>query len=797
MLSRFLRILTGVAAVCLITAASLGSQQASDTLTLDAGQHLYEQDRFTEAEEVFQSVIQQEPKSALAHYWLGMALYEQQKDKEALKALKQAVKLDKTLLDGHISMGRVYLRMDKNKDARKALEKAKKLNPARAQIHYYIGLSHDEKIRLARIRRGKIKKVFKNQQDAFQRAIELDPQHPDAYYRLAVAYEELLEDYAGAIPLFFKQASVNPDHRDALNHLCRVCIQTAQYQKGVDLCTQLIELHGSGADPLLQGITAQLKAYYYQTQKQEDRALDAYETYLATLETVDPDEYAYYRDMSLIAPKDVVRQYLQASDPDKAEIWRQFWAARDPDPTTAVNERLTEHYRRVMYARQFFSHGQTPWDQRGEIYIRYGKPDDRQHFVFQSSEDATKNIMPTGNAKIDAIRETNRYQYNLQAGYGRAPWAEDEATALGMSVEGTTAAAFATESWVYVPYGLELFFIDQMGNGKYNYPLLPTQLSGGNLTDEIVRTQGFRFMSNPQQIVKTLIEKQPESYRYDYGGDTFTFVFDMVTFRGSEGQAQVEVAYSVPSNQLGDASDGYGMQTWFNTRVALQDEALRHITESTVTTGPIDRPLTAPSKRQVELRTSAFQFQAPPGTYRSSLALRDSITQRIGIYVKPLTVRDYNATGLQISDIKLSTAITPQSAPGPFTRNGLQITPHPAHIYPQSHPVYLYYEVYNLTQAADGRTSFQTTVEITAKDEQRGFAGRVLSGIGRLVTRSSDDKSVLLTFEDAGAGPDEYKYTSIDSKDLPVGTYTLILTITDLNSGQTTSSMINFIIVNS
>ena len=86
-------------------------------------------------------------------------------------------------------------------------------------------------------------------------------------------------------------------------------------------------------------------------------------------------------------------------------------------------------------------------------------------------------------------------------------------------------------------------------------------------------------------------------------------------------------------------------------------------------------------------------------------------------------------------------------------------------------------------------------MEITAKEKQRGFVGRLLTSLGRLVTQSANDQSVFLTFEDGGIKPDEYKYTSIETSDSPAGTYTLTLTITDLNANQKTTKSVDFVIV--
>ena len=65
-----------------------------------------------------------------------------------------------------------------------------------------------------------------------------------------------------------------------------------------------------------------------------------------------------------------------------------FWRKIDPTPTTPVNERRLEHYRRVNYAIQNFSEGRIPWDRRGDVYVRFGHPDHRSwsdHLVFETN----------------------------------------------------------------------------------------------------------------------------------------------------------------------------------------------------------------------------------------------------------------------------------------------------------------------------------------------------------------------------------------------------------------------------
>ncbi|MDX1587291.1 MAG: GWxTD domain-containing protein, partial [Balneolaceae bacterium] len=54
-----------------------------------------------------------------------------------------------------------------------------------------------------------------------------------------------------------------------------------------------------------------------------------------------------------------------------------FWNIRDPVRSTSINERLSEHWQRIAYARKTFNkndHGLYGSDDRGTIYVQYGEP---------------------------------------------------------------------------------------------------------------------------------------------------------------------------------------------------------------------------------------------------------------------------------------------------------------------------------------------------------------------------------------------------------------------------------------
>ncbi|MFB6230940.1 MAG: GWxTD domain-containing protein [Salinibacter sp.] len=61
-----------------------------------------------------------------------------------------------------------------------------------------------------------------------------------------------------------------------------------------------------------------------------------------------------------------------------------WWRRRDPSLSTSVNERVEEHLARVQAARSKFGHEDriVGWDERGDLYIRYGPPSHRDSVLF-------------------------------------------------------------------------------------------------------------------------------------------------------------------------------------------------------------------------------------------------------------------------------------------------------------------------------------------------------------------------------------------------------------------------------
>ncbi len=95
---------------------------------------------------------------------------------------------------------------------------------------------------------------------------------------------------------------------------------------------------------------------------------------------------------------------------------KKFWVERDPTPTTLVNERLLEHWRRIAYARQNFVYNRSsPFDtdDRGVFHVKYGAPDriTRGTANISTAEQRQYNVSTDFVARFDRAPQYEIWRY--------------------------------------------------------------------------------------------------------------------------------------------------------------------------------------------------------------------------------------------------------------------------------------------------------------------------------------------------------------------------------------------------
>jgi GWxTD domain-containing protein len=174
------------------------------------------------------------------------------------------------------------------------------------------------------------------------------------------------------------------------------------------------------------------------------------------------------------------------NDEEKERFIEQFWLQRDPDPTTALNEFQTEHYRRIAYANEHFESGFAGWQvDRGRVYILHGPPTEIER-------------NPTG----------KQYERPMHEGGG-------------------STMTYAFEVWRYreipgIGTDIVLEFVDPSGTGEYRLATHPAE------KDALLRVPGSG---------QTLAERMGLASRADHpylaGGSSSDYPFMLQRYRDS------------------------------------------------------------------------------------------------------------------------------------------------------------------------------------------------------------------------------------------------------------------------
>ena len=118
-----------------------------------------------------------------------------------------------------------------------------------------------------------------------------------------------------------------------------------------------------------------------------------------------------------------------------------------------------------------------------------------------------------------------------------------------------------------------------------------------------------------------------------------------------------------------------------------------------------------------------------PGQYLLAAQVRDPISRKVQVHKTYVTVPSFRGEALALSDLELAGQIVEVGEQaGKFQKGDLRVVPLPSKTFAKAQPVYLYYEVYNLSQDAFGQTRYRVEYRL------KGVQGTgLIRGIGTVV----------------------------------------------------------------
>ena len=718
-------------------------------------------------------------------YVRAMALLNDGALEAAAGAFRAAISLDAKHAPSYVGLGHIFLKHGELDSAevmfRQALRKRKRYAPAfnglgltyrdrpkqlRNAINAFRdALRADKNYVEAQYNLAQTYQRFGSSETfkAYRKVVRMDPRHPDAFYQIG-RIEETDGEYGKAERAYRDQIAVNADHFGARLQLGVVLKLLNRTEQAIDELLSVIRTQ----NPHQRRAVLEL-ADVYQRRRDFDRAQATFEAYIALLE---PEEQRLYYDLSLVSGVgadlgDLSLEELKAT----AE---GFWVGQDPAPVSAANERQVEHYRRVATARE--NHGQYkfPWDDRGEVYIRFGDPD---------------HVSRSGDVRFETDPRVLAVKDRLiaSAGAAAAKLMKDEVRSLGEVAQSSILGrpvypvGGIWEYWIYtsVGQGIEMTFVQPHFPGPYEFARMP--LGTGRITRIWQRM-------NPKAVLLNQVARQPATYRPTFATGPLDFYFYTASFRGDNDKTAMEVYYGIPTRDLTYRDGDAGRLAHLVRGVAVYDDENRPVYRT-------DDDMVLRTSGVVDTSGGTFipaidRILLPSGVYRVDVQVMDRNSGRTQIYREDRNLKAYSGMNLMLSEVEMGAKINVAER-GRFVKGDIEVIPMASRTYRFGEPVFIYYEIYNLKRDEFGSTKYRISYEIRSLG-RTSVGARVLSGLGRLIGKREEGNVISIEYEHVGTATDEPAYLELDMGASEPGRQVLKILVLDENSGQTGRAAITF-----
>ena len=719
----------------------------------------------TDSLAVLEEAVKAAPKDGDAWIRLGNLYLNAGKIEKADHAFRKGIRYAGSA-EAYVGVGRVYMARGPTR-ARQGLpyfRMARAKDPKSIDAELYLA-------------RAKVMLRDMDAEDAFRRVIALAPDYAPVYLELADWYvNNNYEMYYGEIRLLYeKYLRLRPGDVEALYGLAVSYTEEHNYRSVVGIGETAL-MKNPGEARLLA-----LLAQAYAGLGDPDRALELFAQYF---DAIPAEERVLYKDLQLVARPEELQEYESLPEDERAGFLTTFWRKRDLTLISGGLAREAEHYRRVWFARTHFAKAVQPWDRRGEVYIRYGEPDYR-------SRSHAPNAVPS--AEAEAVKERlaldiaggfiesgDMTEESFFSGVDEIQELEDYKQALDVDlIEPAYPVAFGPrsmpwESWIYtqVGGGVEFVFVDELLNGKWQFPPLPdgTRMSGERLS-ALLRT-------HPGAVLNDVVASTPEHFDLPPGIEPLEFYYDVARFRGEEGKTGVEVYYGVPTLEVGiENENGHVRRS-----VVISDDEGEEVfrTRDDLHFGGIDAGLL---KKGTFVPDVAY-LEVPPGTYRMAVHLTDVYSGKWGVYVQDLEAPTFSDS-LAMSDLELAWSIGEEARFHDKYRKGdVWVMPMPSRSFVNDRSVFVYYEVYNLQRDEFGQTRYKVSYTIQ-QDVRSGSSifGLLSGGFKRLMARGRKPQ-VAVSYEHVGRDAWEPIHLELDSEKMILGLNQVEVEVTDLLRGQ-------------
>jgi hypothetical protein len=291
------------------------------------------------------------------------------------------------------------------------------------------------------------------------------------------------------------------------------------------------------------------------------------------------------------------------------------------------------------------------------------------------------------------------------------------------------------------------------------------------------------FGSNFREVYRRSQDIFPARYdNLPLVADMDTVLVQVAQFRGARpGTSDLGVFAFMPLGRMARGAEAGPLP--LRTGAILKDAQFNDVHRSVDTSSVLPN-----NPQQVERRT--WRFNIPAGQYFMRVEANLGGVDRNARSSSLLAMRSYPFDSLRMSDVLVADAAAPRDSSYLSWRDFF-IQPSAGRFAPGD-PVALLWETYGLQPDSTGVVRYTIELTFTVREvERRGFAARILGGIGDAVGLSArGDEQVALQYERSAPHAErQVDWLSVGLDDATEGLYTIAVTVTDRVSGRTTTQL--------
>jgi len=244
-------------------------------------------------------------------------------------------------------------------------------------------------------------------------------------------------------------------------------------------------------------------------------------------------------------------------------------------------------------------------------------------------------------------------------------------------------------------------------------------------------------------------------------------------FRGDQGKTRMEVYIGIQLKELSLKKAQQEKSLEFEYGAGIYDS---HLDEQAKFFEKHPLADIDPKRISNDYFINRYVFDLKPETYQLSFYAQSSDKSKLGGGNFDIEVPSFKNDKLNLSDLELAFNIVPFDSSSVFNRGELSIVPNPSAKFKKSEPMFLYYEIYNLTKDEQGVTSFETEYSINQIERQKKGLKRIFGFLG-----GGGKESVSIKNDHQGHDETSFEYASFDVSKLDSGDYRLTVKVNDLN----------------